>query len=99
MSFTREKALALVERAAQNRRLSHAYLITGPAGSGKEAVAIRMVEMTRPPGSYVPAATLQDLRNATTLVVAAGSIGGPRFPARGPTTPPRRVAKVSSTVP
>jgi len=73
MSFTREKALALVEQAARNRRLSHAYLITGPAGSGKETVAIRMVEMTRPRGSYVPAATLQDLRDATTLVVGPES--------------------------
>ncbi len=72
MSFRKEKALELIEQAGQNNRLAHAYLITGPAGSGKEEVAIRLVEMTRlgvPPS----ARSLEDLRDATTHIVGPES--------------------------
>ncbi len=39
MAFSPDKALDYLRRAHQQQRLAHAYLITGPAGSGKSAVA------------------------------------------------------------
>ena len=39
MSFSRDSALELVNRAHANGRLAHAYLISGPPGSGKRALA------------------------------------------------------------
>ena len=42
MSFSAESALEYLERAHQRNRLAHAYLISGPAGSGKGDVAARL---------------------------------------------------------
>ncbi len=72
MSFPREKALELIDRAAANRRLAHAYLVTGPSGSGKEAVAVHLIGMTQaqPPP---PGATLESLRGPTTVVLGPES--------------------------
>src|SRR5438132_7080626 len=39
MSFSREAALKFLQRAHQQNRLGHAYLISGPPGSGKRALA------------------------------------------------------------
>lgn len=39
MAFTREAAIGFLRRAHENKRLGHAYLISGPAGSGKRQVA------------------------------------------------------------
>lgn len=39
MSFTRDTAADLIGRAQANGRLAHAYLISGPVGSGKRALA------------------------------------------------------------
>jgi DNA polymerase III subunit delta' len=39
MAFTREAAIGFLRRAHENKRLAHAYLISGPAGSGKRQVA------------------------------------------------------------
>jgi DNA polymerase-3 subunit delta' len=39
MAFLPTKALDYLQRAHQQQRLAHAYLISGPAGSGKSAVA------------------------------------------------------------
>ncbi|PYL60214.1 MAG: hypothetical protein DMF24_10845, partial [Verrucomicrobia bacterium] len=39
MAFSRENALEYLRRAHQQNRLGHAYLITGPPGSGKELLA------------------------------------------------------------
>lgn len=72
MSFRLEKALELVELARQNERLAHAYLITGPGGSGKEQVAIRLVEMTIP-GNPQVAQSLEDLRGPTTVIMGPES--------------------------
>ena len=74
MSFRKEKALELVNKALENERLAHAYLITGPAGSGKEELAIRLIEMTRPENSTpTPARSLEDLRNETTVIMGPES--------------------------
>src|SRR5437870_13679905 len=42
MSFSADSALEYLQRAQQKSRLAHAYLISGPAGSGKSEVAARL---------------------------------------------------------
>src|SRR5438067_1922152 len=39
MAFSAEQALTLLRKAQVNDRLAHAYLITGPVGSGTREVA------------------------------------------------------------
>ena len=38
MAFTRSSAFEYLSRAHENGRLAHAYLISGPAGSGKRGL-------------------------------------------------------------
>src|SRR5437763_14318716 len=45
MSFSAETALEYLERAHRKNRLAHAYLISGPAGSGKSEVAARLAAL------------------------------------------------------
>ncbi|MEO0415562.1 MAG: hypothetical protein AAF226_11485, partial [Verrucomicrobiota bacterium] len=68
MSFTQDKAYSLVQQANEVGRLAHAYLITGPRGSGKRQLAKQMIEMvdTRGGGG---AAELSDLRGEFTYLV------------------------------
>jgi DNA polymerase III subunit delta' len=42
MAFTRKAAIGLLRRAHDQNRLGHAYLISGPAGSGKKEVAAQL---------------------------------------------------------
>jgi DNA polymerase-3 subunit delta' len=42
MAFTRKAAIGLLRRAHDQNRLGHAYLISGPAGSGKREVAAQV---------------------------------------------------------
>ena len=42
MAFTRKAAIGLLRRAHEQARLGHAYLISGPAGSGKREVAAEL---------------------------------------------------------
>jgi DNA polymerase III subunit delta' len=42
MAFTRKVAIGLLRRAHDQARLGHAYLISGPAGSGKREVAAEL---------------------------------------------------------
>jgi DNA polymerase-3 subunit delta' len=42
MAFTRKAAIGLLRRAHDQNRLGHAYLISGPAGSGKRDVAAEL---------------------------------------------------------
>lgn len=42
MAFTRKTAIGFLRRAHQNNRLAHAYLISGPVGSGKREVAANL---------------------------------------------------------
>jgi DNA polymerase III subunit delta' len=42
MSFSADNALEYLQRAHKKNRLAHAYLISGPAGSGKSNVAARL---------------------------------------------------------
>jgi len=45
MPFTDDEALLLLQRAWQQDRLAHAYLLTGAAGSGKRALANRICSL------------------------------------------------------
>ncbi len=71
MSFPLQKAIELLEEARDKSRLAHAYLITGPVESGKEALALRMIEMAHP-GS-IPAESLDAARSSTTEVIGPES--------------------------
>jgi DNA polymerase-3 subunit delta' len=45
MAFSPEAALEYLERAHKQKRLGHAYLISGPPGSGKRALAARLASL------------------------------------------------------
>jgi DNA polymerase-3 subunit delta' len=49
MAYTAEKAFNLIESAHQRGRLAHAFLITGQAGSGKTALAAKIIQLVNPP--------------------------------------------------
>ncbi|MBP82461.1 MAG: hypothetical protein CMO61_01275 [Verrucomicrobiales bacterium] len=72
MSFCYDKAVDLIGLAKENERLAHAYLVTGPIGSGKEALAIKMIEMVNPSGE-TGASSLEDLKSSTTTVIGPES--------------------------
>jgi DNA polymerase-3 subunit delta' len=42
MAFTRKTAIGFLRRAYESKRLAHAYLISGPTGSGKREVAAEL---------------------------------------------------------
>lgn len=73
MSFLLPDASALLDRAARNRRLAHAYLITGPPRSGKSELARRLVAMGGHAAVENEGASLEDLRSGTVCVVAPES--------------------------
>jgi DNA polymerase III subunit delta' len=45
MAFARTAALEFLQRAYEQNRLAHAYLITGPPGSGKEMLAAELASL------------------------------------------------------
>jgi DNA polymerase III subunit delta' len=45
MPFSNKAALKYLRRAHEQNRLAHAYLITGPAGSGKEILAAQLAQL------------------------------------------------------
>src|SRR5260370_40807563 len=45
MAFSRTAALEYLRRAHQQNRLAHAYLISGPPGSGKQLLAAELASM------------------------------------------------------
>jgi len=47
MAFTVERAFSLIESAHRRERLAHAFLVSGARGSGKEALAARVIAMLR----------------------------------------------------
>lgn len=50
MAFTVDRAFELVQEAHERQRLAHAFLISGPRGSGKEELAARMIKMLQSGG-------------------------------------------------
>jgi DNA polymerase-3 subunit delta' len=51
MAFTVDQAFALMEGAHERQRLAHAFLISGRRGSGKEALASKVIGMLQAGGS------------------------------------------------
>jgi DNA polymerase-3 subunit delta' len=49
MAMRCEKAYELIEGAHERDRLAHAFLISGPAGCGKQELASRVVDLLNPP--------------------------------------------------
>lgn len=45
MAFSPEDAFGFLRRAFESGRLAHAYLLTGEAGSGKRALALRLADL------------------------------------------------------
>ena len=45
MAFSRTTALEYLRRAHEQNRLAHAYLISGPAGSGKQRLAADLASL------------------------------------------------------
>jgi DNA polymerase-3 subunit delta' len=45
MAFNRKTAIGFLRRAHENNRLAHAYLISGPVGSGKREVAANLASV------------------------------------------------------
>lgn len=73
MSFRYKRALELIEGAGEKGRLAHAYLLMGPPGSGKERLAMRMIEMAHPQDRLVPAESLDELRSSVVALVSPES--------------------------
>ncbi len=48
MAFTVDKAYDLIESAHERGRLAHAFLLTGEAGSGKSALAAKIISLVNP---------------------------------------------------
>ncbi|MEM7384202.1 MAG: hypothetical protein AAF514_04585 [Verrucomicrobiota bacterium] len=65
MAFLADTAFQYLERAWQNNRLAHAYLISGPAKSGKAALALRLIERV----NGTTAKSLDDLRDEQVMIV------------------------------
>ena len=49
MALLCEKAFELIQGAHGRDRLAHAFLVSGPPGSGKQALAARVVDLLNPP--------------------------------------------------
>jgi len=62
MPFSRTTALEYLRRAHQQNRLAHAYLITGPSGSGKELLAADLASLVNgTPAQNVFSAKARDI--------------------------------------
>ncbi len=59
MAFLVSQAFDYLQRSFQENRLAHAYLITGPEGSGKEQLALQLIRLTNDLSSE----RLEDLRD------------------------------------
>lgn len=46
MAFLIDQAFGYLQRSHAEDRLAHAYLLTGPEGAGKEALALRLIALT-----------------------------------------------------
>ncbi len=71
MSFSLSKAIELMDLAAEKNRMSHAYLIIGPKGSGKAALARHIVGLGG--HSVPPQGGLESLRSSTITLISPES--------------------------
>ncbi|MCB1232443.1 MAG: hypothetical protein KDN19_19500 [Verrucomicrobiae bacterium] len=67
MSFSAEKAYDLIVQARAQRRLAHAYLISGPMGAGKLALAERIIRLVN--GHSDEVSGIESLRGGTVTLV------------------------------
>lgn len=82
MAFTIDQALTSLRNARDNDRLGHAYLITGPAGSGKEKLACQLIALLQSQPAGEPEAGLfgdepaapAEVEPAASLDAAAGPL-------------------------
>ncbi len=73
MSFPLPKAFQLVDDAYAKARLSHAYLITGPNGSGKGDLAARFLTLAGATESSLGKSGLEAFQSPTTAIVSPRS--------------------------
>lgn len=73
MSFHLERAIELIDLAKAKGRLAHAYLLIGPPGSGKERLAMHIVQMADAVPRPNPPETLDDLRSQYVAIVSPES--------------------------
>jgi len=74
MSFPPEKAFALLQHAHQKGRLAHAYLITGPEGSGKQDLARKLICLVNEiDQAQTDKQTLDGLKSGTVNVIGPES--------------------------
>ncbi len=67
MSFSADKAYELIVRAREQDRLAHAYLISGPQGSGKHLLAEKIIRLVN--GIPGEPTGLESLRGGTITLV------------------------------
>ena len=65
MAFLVDQAFGYLRNSHQNGRLAHAYLITGPKGAGKEALALKLMALT----NGVHADRLEAVRDETVQLI------------------------------
>jgi DNA polymerase-3 subunit delta' len=74
MSFPADKALGLLRNAHANNRLAHAYLITGPEGSGKLEIARQLICLVNGiDGTDERYQSLEGLKSGTVRVIGPES--------------------------
>lgn len=65
MAFLVDQAFDYLRRSYEEDRLAHAYLITGPEGAGKTALALKLVALT----AGVRAERLEDVRDSQVQLI------------------------------
>lgn len=73
MSFHLDRAIELIKQAKEKGRLAHAYMLIGPPGSGKERLAMYMIEMTLQEGGAKKVEKLEDLKSSYVAVISPES--------------------------
>ena len=63
MAFLVDQAYGYLAHSHAEDRLAHAYLITGPEGAGKDALALRLIALT----NGIHAETLESIRDEVAL--------------------------------
>lgn len=74
MSFPPDKAFELLQKAHQNERLAHAYLITGSEGSGKQDLAFKLIcKVNSIEPSALTNRSLESLKSGTVNIIGPES--------------------------
>src|SRR6266403_2166265 len=93
MAFSRMTAFEYLRRAHQQNRLAHAYLITGPLGSGKELLAADLASLVNgTPAKNVFSAKARDIFVARPESKSRRFAGNNSFPMHCDSTRAKRPA-------